>query len=416
MKTFFKKKNILGELRKNTILIGANGSGKTKTLENFAGATQFSTPSGSPKDVVVYSAGLENIKEDVDGKKAKYKKLLTDNLTLAKGVPIGTVLEGVELTTYISNINTAIISEEEVISDSIKIRNTAIPQKPFMIEEEILFNGTSYKINELPSGVRKLIHLHFSIKDATGDKLVLLDEIDSMLHPSWIKLVSEIIIKFFNDADATVIVATHSPELLYLLSEYIGDIAKPGLSYETPQYFNLKHAKETFNDINQAFVPKFTPIKEKEYLSKLKIKMSFQISRLFFTGAEEIILVEGLTDQMYFKLKTSKLVASTFGFFQIGMYLSILKWLKPDYKGVNIIMDGDGNLLTSTSKNYLLKQKLDLLGITNFFFENDLEKDIYGVKCVSKKHRTQEKFGLLEKHIATVIPTTLSKLIDILKS
>ena len=205
--------------------------------------------------------------------------------------------------------------------------------------------------------------------------------------------------KWIDDPNIYLVLSTHKPETLYQLNKYCEFIAKVNDKMDGVEYLDLDHIRDLFNEINQHFLTNFTSIKDNyAFLSKIKVKFSFQLARLFFCINEKIILTEGITDQMFFKNKTSKLVISTFGTYQIALYISLLKWLKGSFEGIFIICDGDGKLSNKKSKNYLLKEKINDFSISNFFFEQDIERNLFSYE---KRGRipTWKKFKLLEKNM-----------------
>ena len=73
------------------------------------------------------------------------------------------------------------------------MKNKIYTNEPLRVKTIFEFNGKEYSMKQMPSGVRKLIHLYFSTESfSPNKKLILLDEVDSMLHPSWVKMVSDI--------------------------------------------------------------------------------------------------------------------------------------------------------------------------------------------------------------------------------
>lgn len=85
-------------------------------------------------------------------------------------------------------------------------------------EEELYFinkrNNTVVKSSELSSGEKQILSLAFwafSIAENKKIKILLLDEIDSHLHPTFCKSLITIIEKFISPKGIKVIMATHSP-------------------------------------------------------------------------------------------------------------------------------------------------------------------------------------------------------------
>ena len=68
-----KKDKKIMELRNTTILIGENGVGKT-TIINKLMKSKIVNENNFDEDIEVLFAGLENVKDDIDTSKAKYKE------------------------------------------------------------------------------------------------------------------------------------------------------------------------------------------------------------------------------------------------------------------------------------------------------------------------------------------------------
>lgn len=197
MYTFYQNNKLIMNLNKTTILIGENGSGKTTIINKLKKVDKIlfksNTESKNKKNnneenkVTVFFAGLENVKDDVDSKNAKYK---ADENFIYKFNEINeqkteAIQKDLEILKNDAEENLDLLLSQNIISPSIIIKYEVKTNKALTYETYFEFNGRKIDVKNMPSGVRKLIHLFFSTKsNSVGKKLILLDEVDSMLHPS----------------------------------------------------------------------------------------------------------------------------------------------------------------------------------------------------------------------------------------
>lgn len=104
------------------------------------------------------------------------------------------------------------------------IGNLAQPFKLRLIDPD---DGTQLKTGELSSGEKILLAITLMLYQSTGNlslvnlpKLILLDEVDAPLHPSFTRsLIETLADKFVSDLNVAVIMTTHSPSTVALAPE-----------------------------------------------------------------------------------------------------------------------------------------------------------------------------------------------------
>lgn len=160
-------------------------------------------------------------------------------------------------------------------------------------EEELYFinkrNNTVVKSSELSSGEKQILSLAFwafSIAENKKIKILLLDEIDSHLHPTFCKSLITIIEKFIVPKGIKVIIATHSTATIAYANE------------ESLFLMNMPNEE-----------PRIEKIYKKEALDKLSDGL-FSIydsdnlkltTNIFQAKEKNILLCEGVTDTGHIK-------------------------------------------------------------------------------------------------------------------
>ena len=170
------------------VIAGINGSGKTSLLEyiNKLSDNTIYFPVGSNK--------IENIKETI------LKKYIDRAFEIDKPsealrelqVYIKTIFDGLDLTFNLSRIN--------------------------YNEKEVLFqdnSGNEFDISQLSTGEKtllsKILYLFF---EDYKNKIILIDEPELSLHPSWQNKILQVYKKFADKNNCQIIIATHSPHII----------------------------------------------------------------------------------------------------------------------------------------------------------------------------------------------------------
>lgn len=132
---------------------------------------------------------------------------------------------------------------------------------------------------------------------------------------------------WIEDNNIYLVLSTHKPETIYQLNEYVESIAKVNKDMDGVNYFDIIGITNEYNNINESYLDlkQYTKLTKDEFNKTLKAKFTPQLARMFFSINEDVLLVEGITDQMFFKNWTDKLVINTFGLDEMGFNLSILK-------------------------------------------------------------------------------------------
>jgi len=170
------------------VIAGINGSGKTSLLEyiNKLSDNTIYFPVGSNK--------IENIKETI------LKKYIDRAFEIDKPsealrelqVYIKTIFDGLDLTFNLSRIN--------------------------YNEKKVLFqdnSGNEFDISQLSTGEKtllsKILYLFF---ENYKNKIILIDEPELSLHPSWQNKILQVYKKFADKNNCQIIIATHSPHII----------------------------------------------------------------------------------------------------------------------------------------------------------------------------------------------------------
>lgn len=140
--------------------------------------------------------------------------------------------------------------------------------------------GSSFLVGAASSGERELLTYLFAIFALNvRDALIIVDEPELHLHPKWQKTLLQLFVRLAQSTGNQFLLATHSPTFV---------------SPESIQYVSRVFSREQRSHIlrlNVAVLP------ESKHL--LNIVNSQNNERLFF--ADEVVLVEGLSDRMFFE-------------------------------------------------------------------------------------------------------------------
>ena len=84
-------------------------------------------------------------------------------------------------------------------------------------------NGEKFKINELSSGEKQIVNKILALYlDNFQNEVILIDEPEESLHPSWQYRIAPLYQKFADDNNCQIILATHSPQIIsYVKAEQI---------------------------------------------------------------------------------------------------------------------------------------------------------------------------------------------------
>ena len=140
--------------------------------------------------------------------------------------------------------------------------------------------GSSFLVGAASSGERELLTYLFAIFALNvRNALIIVDEPELHLHPKWQKTLLQLFIRLAESTGNQFLLATHSPTFV---------------SPESIQYVSRvfsHHQKSHILRLNATVLP------EAKHL--LNIVNSQNNERLFF--ADEVVLVEGLSDRMFFE-------------------------------------------------------------------------------------------------------------------
>lgn len=155
-------------------------------------------------------------------------------------------------------------------------------------DEELYFidkiNNTVVKSSELSSGEKQILSLAFwafSILENKEIRLLLLDEIDSHLHPTFCKSLITIIEEFIVPKGVKVIIATHSPATITYANEE--SLFLMNMPNEEPRIEKISK-KEALNKLSDGLFSMYDS-------DNLKLT-----TNIFQAKEKNILLCEGITD------------------------------------------------------------------------------------------------------------------------
>jgi predicted ATPase len=145
--------------------------------------------------------------------------------------------------------------------------------------------GSSFLVGAASSGERELLTYLFAIFALNvRDALIIVDEPELHLHPKWQKTLLQLFIRLAKSTGNQFLLATHSPTFV---------------SPESIQYVSRVFSHDQRSDILRLDT---TILPEAKHF--LNIVNSQNNERLFF--ADEVVLVEGLSDRMFFEAVLDK--------------------------------------------------------------------------------------------------------------
>ena len=138
-------------------------------------------------------------------------------------------------------------------------------------------SGMKLKVNNLATGSKifSIIKKILSSGDLTDKTLLILDEPESHLHPSWINQLAEVIVILVKECNITVLLTTHSPNFLLavdaLMRKY--DIREKCHFYQTEQdddnYIKYVEKTDCLDNIYADFAASFAEMNalRKKYMN-----------------------------------------------------------------------------------------------------------------------------------------------------
>ena len=140
--------------------------------------------------------------------------------------------------------------------------------------------GSSFLVSAASSGERELLTYLFAIFALNvRDALIIVDEPELHLHPKWQKTLLQLFIRLAQSTGNQFLLATHSP------------------TFVSPE--SIQYVSRVFSQNQRSHILRLNTIVLPEAKHLLNIVNSQNNERLFF--ADEVVLVEGLSDRMFFE-------------------------------------------------------------------------------------------------------------------
>ena len=394
-----KNKNDVFE---NLILFGWNGCGKTTYLNKIIKKAE------KEKEINLFKFNKESLKDSYDGKTNTFKKeiLKNEKALSTQNEEEKPPIDQSEYSKYIQKLNSSNSNNEnKLIENELKIYSkTKEINKFFDIETFIELYGNEIKLDEAPSGVKKFISLKYEINDekiknSKNKKiLIIIDEFENHLHPWWINIICKLIDEWIKVDNIYVMLSTHSPLVLENLKdhmEHFKTVEKIDDEFQVKE-ISEENLLQEFNEyVLKVWGKDFTLDNFIKLLNKTKPRLAFELSKIFFSQNTEILFVEGITDKIFFEKRTEKIIINIYGNHNIPYTLFLVKYAGIDLSKISFILDGDGNLKNENTLQFKTQKFLNNKNIKNFYFEKDIEQDLYGKE--QKIEESYEKFNLAFK-------------------
>lgn len=140
--------------------------------------------------------------------------------------------------------------------------------------------GSSFLVGAASSGERELLTYLFAIFALNvRDALIIVDEPELHLHPKWQKTLLQLFIRLAKSTGNQFLLATHSP------------------TFVSPE--SIQYVSRVFSHDQKSHILRLNTTALPEAKHLLNIVNSQNNERLFF--ADEVVLVEGLSDRMFFE-------------------------------------------------------------------------------------------------------------------
>ncbi|HAT9088339.1 TPA: AAA family ATPase [Legionella pneumophila subsp. pneumophila] len=145
---------------------------------------------------------------------------------------------------------------------------------------KLVKDGLTFLVGSASSGERELLTYLFAIYALNvRDALIIIDEAELHLHPKWQKTLVNLFIRLSEATGNQFVISTHSPTFI---------------SSDSIQYVSRVFSKEQKSHIVRL---NYNNLPEAKHL--LKIINSQNNERIFF--ADEVVLVEGISDRIFFE-------------------------------------------------------------------------------------------------------------------
>jgi len=235
-KIYIQKYNMLNELNINfneniTVIAGINGSGKTTILEYINNFSSYISDKDDDKSLIEFKMYSESSKESTvetlrySNAESLESKYFEKNIIY---FPTGTDIKNIKefLPEYLQqmvwvdkiNVDDAYAKVREFINGIFYELNMMIEFDSIDVHGNLFFKnkkGEQFSIDRISTGEKTLLSkvLYLYIKNIK-DKVILIDEPELSLHPSWQNKILNLYKKFADENNCQIIIATHSPHII----------------------------------------------------------------------------------------------------------------------------------------------------------------------------------------------------------
>lgn len=287
------------------IFIGPNGYGKTYELERIKN-TLFDDDNNR-KDIIMLGSELvfaDEMKDTVNNS-FLMDYIITELLVDDELTNIQKQFEK-KLDTLIkdnSDMYNELMDETLDLNSHKRTKDVIAPQKTREYKKLVKINADDLK-NSMGSGQK----LHFLLRliEKSNKQYIFLDEPENHSHPSMLNITANLINKLSETKN--VYIATHSPELLYMLNIDFDNL----YIFNDPEYKGPKtiNFKKSANSLPGSINIENLYSNSKTYYDEEKLKNNIlEIHKKEFMSAlfsTKVYIVEGINDQLFLKKVLNK--------------------------------------------------------------------------------------------------------------
>jgi predicted ATP-dependent endonuclease of OLD family len=415
-KKYYKEDKLYLGKNKINIIFGKNNIGKTSLLNSI----EFK--SGKLLYLDLNTTPFEDLKQPSDMSKTvksesynwiKEQFFNSEELKNAKSKIIEMVKEDIKFDSkletwkseykFLEDLNITVDIDEDIVK--------ALDKKPF------IFKGVSqdvdqviHDVNQLGLGNIRVMIMEMLLKvikttDKEKDVLLIIDEPEAFLHPTFIKRVCDNLKQLINEnQNLTILLTSHSPYVAFEMRDYFLYFKKMILENGEASFMeisDLNSLNKRYLQYSNKFFNLNTEIENSNVINAMKSCLTFDMAKLFFE--DKIIAVEGLSDLLVFEADViNNFLKKQLGDFDvIQMYglenlpktATLLSFFCSKYK---ILCDTDKRKNGEDGDNVTKIDRIKELNSNIVRFKEGEIEDLIGIEKVDKP--TSKKPSNILKH------------------